>query len=176
MKDSFKEIENIGGKKIQKESKEDRELRIAENYKKYNHKIREEDTLKELSLDQFQHNFVEAYSAVTKNSWNKDSRARGAILQLAEWFSGHITKQNLSEDKGIFLYGDFGTGKSSIMKAFNLMSTTKKFKIKSLKTFMLISPFFAFFSFKLSLNMTIIDNFLIKIFPGNLLFLKLKKL
>jgi DNA replication protein DnaC len=133
MKDSFKEIENIGGKKIQKESKEDRELRIADNYKNYNSKIREQETLKELSLDEFQRNFVEAYSAVTKNSWNKESRARGAILQLSEWFSGQITKQNLSQDKGVFLYGDFGTGKSSIMKAFNLLSTTKKFKIKSAK-------------------------------------------
>jgi DNA replication protein DnaC len=133
MEDSFKEIENIGGKKVLKESKEQRDLRIAGNYKNYNDKIREVNTLREPSLDEFQSNFVKAYSIVTKNSWNKDSQARGAILQLAEWFSGQIGTESLKSDKGIFLYGDFGTGKTSIMKAFNLLSATKTFKIKSAK-------------------------------------------
>lgn len=72
-------------------------------------------------------------------------------------------------------YEDQHINKYNIFKIKKVIDK-KKFKIKSLKTFMLISPFFAFFSFKLSLNMTMIDNFLIKIFPGNLLFLKLKKL
>ena len=133
MEESFKEIERIGGKKVQQESTEDRDQRILNNYQKYNDKIRQGNLLTDPSLNDFQNNFVAAYSAVTKNSWNKDSRARGAIVQLAEWFSGQISTPNLSADKGIYLYGDFGTGKTSVMKAFNLMSCTKKFKMKSSK-------------------------------------------
>ena len=72
-------------------------------------------------------------------------------------------------------YEDQHINKYNIFKIKKIIDK-KRFRVKSLKTFMLISPFFAFISFKLSLNMTIIDNFLIKIFPGNLLFLKLKKL
>jgi 2-polyprenyl-3-methyl-5-hydroxy-6-metoxy-1,4-benzoquinol methylase len=72
-------------------------------------------------------------------------------------------------------YEDQHINKYNIFKIKRIIDK-KRFRVKSLKTFMLISPFFAFISFKLSLNMTIIDNFLTKIFPGNLLFLKLKKL
>jgi len=72
-------------------------------------------------------------------------------------------------------YEDQHINKYNIFKIKKIIDK-KRFRVKSLKTFMLISPFFAFISFKLSLNMTIIDNFLTKIFPGNLLFLKLKKL
>ena len=52
----------------------------------------------------------------------------------------------------------------------------KKFKIVNLKTFIFLSPFLAFLSFKISLKFIKIDNFLTAIFPGNLLFIKLKKI
>jgi ubiquinone/menaquinone biosynthesis C-methylase UbiE len=72
-------------------------------------------------------------------------------------------------------YEDQHINKYNIFKIKKIVKKNK-FKIVSLKTFILVAPFFAFFSFKLSLKMSIIDNFLSKVFPGNLLFLKLKKI
>ena len=49
------------------------------------------------------------------------------------------------------------------------------FQIVELNSFMLISPFLAFISFKFAKSMIILDNFLTKFFPGFLIFCKLKK-
>lgn len=51
----------------------------------------------------------------------------------------------------------------------------KKFKINKCNSFMLISPFLAFISFKLSINFSKIEQILTKIFPGFLIFLELEK-
>jgi len=72
-------------------------------------------------------------------------------------------------------YEDQHINKYNIFKIKKIVKRNK-FKVESLKTFMLIAPFVAFFSFSLSLKMSLIDNLLAKILPGNLLFLKLKKL
>lgn len=52
---------------------------------------------------------------------------------------------------------------------------TKKFRIKSKKSFMLISPFLAIFSFKFSIWFSKYENLLINFFPGSLIFLELEK-
>ena len=49
------------------------------------------------------------------------------------------------------------------------------FQIVELNSFMLISPFLAFISFKFAKSMIILDNFLTKFIPGFLIFCKLKK-
>ncbi len=48
------------------------------------------------------------------------------------------------------------------------------FQVLKINTFILFSPFFAFFSFKLSKFMVSLDNKLTKFFPGFLLFLEAK--
>jgi ubiquinone/menaquinone biosynthesis C-methylase UbiE len=110
---------------------------------------------------------LEAYRTLKKN---------GELIittpnYLSTWPILELILNNFAEVS----YEDQHINKYNIFKIKKIIDK-KKFRIKSLKTFMLISPFFAFFSFRLSLNMTVIDNFLTKIFPGNLLFLKLKKL
>ena len=49
------------------------------------------------------------------------------------------------------------------------------FQIIELRSFILLSPFLAFFTFNFAKSMTFLDNFLTKFFPGFLLFCKLKK-
>ena len=51
----------------------------------------------------------------------------------------------------------------------------KGFNVSEINSFMLISPFLAIISFKLSLHMLKFDNFFTRFFPGFLLFLKGKK-
>ena len=60
---------------------------------------------------------------------------------------------------------------------FNINKITNKLKIKIVEknTFMLIGPFLAFFSFKISTLWIIVDNFLTKIFPGFLIYVKIIK-
>lgn len=63
---------------------------------------------------------------------------------------------------------------------FNYLNLNKiieldKYFICSKQSFIYISPFLAFFSFKLSLMISKIENFIFKFFPGFLLFMKLKK-
>ena len=52
----------------------------------------------------------------------------------------------------------------------------KKFKIISIKSFILLGPFLSFFSFNFYKKFSFIDKILTYIFPGNLIFLKIKKL
>ena len=52
---------------------------------------------------------------------------------------------------------------------------TNNFKISSLKSFILFSPFIAIISFKISQKFIKFDNFFTKVLPGHLLFLNLKK-
>ena len=51
----------------------------------------------------------------------------------------------------------------------------KKFKIKACKSFMLLSPFLAIFSFNFSILFSKIESVLTKFFPGFLLFIELEK-
>jgi len=46
------------------------------------------------------------------------------------------------------------------------------FEVLELKSFMLISPFLAFISFKFAKSMIAFDNFLTSLFPGFLIFCK----
>ena len=50
------------------------------------------------------------------------------------------------------------------------------FQVLELKSFILLSPFLAFFKFNFAKSMITFDNFLTKFFPGFLIFCKLKKL
>ena len=52
----------------------------------------------------------------------------------------------------------------------------RKFKIVSIKSFILIGPFLSFISFSFFKKFSFIDKVLTYIFPGNLIFLKIKKL
>ena len=52
----------------------------------------------------------------------------------------------------------------------------KKFKIVSIKSFILFGPFLSFISFNFYKKFSFIDRILTYIFPGNLIFLKIKKL
>ena len=52
----------------------------------------------------------------------------------------------------------------------------KKFEIKNINSFILFGPFLSFISFNLYKKFSLIDKVLTKIFPGYLLFLKIKKL
>ncbi len=132
MKDLNEELSKMGMKLSSQESNEDREARIKKNYDEYMRKLNVRKP-SELTLEMYRQGFNRAYFQATGNAWNKDSNARAAIVQLAQWFSGEISMPHLKPDKGVFLYGTFGTGKTSIMKAFNLMTNTKKFKMKSSK-------------------------------------------
>ena len=60
---------------------------------------------------------------------------------------------------------------------FNINKINKKLKLRILekKTFILIGPFLAFFSFKISRLWIKFDNFLTKIFPGFLIYVKIIK-
>ena len=49
------------------------------------------------------------------------------------------------------------------------------FQIIELRSFILFSPFLAFFTFNFAKSTILFDNFLTKFFPGFLLFCKLKK-
>ncbi len=52
----------------------------------------------------------------------------------------------------------------------------KKFKIISIKSFILLGPFLSFISFNFYKKFSFIDKILSYIFPGSLIFLKIKKL
>ncbi len=132
MKDLSEELKRMGMQVSSNESKEARDQRISKNIQIYRDKLKIKKP-SELTLQMYRRRFSEAYFQVTGNAWNKQSEARGAIVQLAQWFSGEISMPNIKADKGIYLYGGFGTGKTSIMKAFNLMTNTRKFKMKSSK-------------------------------------------
>ena len=51
----------------------------------------------------------------------------------------------------------------------------KRFRVKQLNSFMVLSPFLAFFSFKFSIFFSKYENLLTKIFPGFLLFIEIEK-
>lgn len=51
----------------------------------------------------------------------------------------------------------------------------KRFRIKQLNSFILLSPFLAFISFKFSIFFSKYENLLTKIFPGFLLFIEIEK-
>jgi len=72
-------------------------------------------------------------------------------------------------------YHDQHITKFSVLKIKNKIDQ-KKFKINKLKSFLLISPFVAFISFKLSLKFLKIDSLLTKIIPGHLIYLELQKI
>ena len=59
----------------------------------------------------------------------------------------------------------------------NIKKITKKLRLRILekKTFMLIGPFLAFFSFRISKLWINFDKFLTKIFPGFLIYVKIIK-
>ena len=51
----------------------------------------------------------------------------------------------------------------------------KKFRVKNRKSFMLVSPFLAIFSFKFSIWFSKYEHFIINFFPGSLIFIELEK-
>ena len=114
MKDLNEELSKMGMKLSSQESNEDREARIKKNYDEYMRKLNVRKP-SELTLEMYRQGFNRAYFQATGNAWNKDSNARAAIVQLAQWFSGEISMPHIKSDKGIFLYGTFGTGKTSII-------------------------------------------------------------
>jgi len=62
--------------------------------------------------------------------------------------------------------------KFNIKKIINL----KKFKVESINSFILFGPFLSFISFNLYKKFSLIDKVLTKFFPGNLIFIKIKKI
>ncbi|AFS48008.1 methyltransferase family protein [alpha proteobacterium HIMB5] len=61
--------------------------------------------------------------------------------------------------------------KYNILKIIN----PKKFRVKKIESFMLISPFLAIFSFKFSIWLSKYERFITKFFPGSLIFVELEK-
>jgi cyclopropane fatty-acyl-phospholipid synthase-like methyltransferase len=51
----------------------------------------------------------------------------------------------------------------------------KKFKVNMCNSFVLFSPFIAFFSFKLAINLSKFENLFTKLIPGFLLFIEIEK-
>ena len=52
----------------------------------------------------------------------------------------------------------------------------KKFKVTNISTYIFLSPFLAFFSFRLAISFLKIDNFLTYFFPGHSIYLELEKI
>ena len=71
-------------------------------------------------------------------------------------------------------YEDQHINKFNFLKIKKIINK-KKFKIKSCSSFILFSPFMAFFSFNLSMLVSKYENLFTKFFPGFLLFIEIEK-
>ena len=88
-----------------------------------------------------------------------------SLWPLLEFFLNKVSKVNYAHEH------------INKFNKYRLRNVMKKngFEISELKSFMLISPFLAFISFKFAKSMIVFDNFLTNYFPGFLIFCKLTK-
>ena len=114
-------------KRLQEEAIEKRAKEYRRNYLE---KLRQGTHVQENSAEFMKQMFTAEFYKVAGHTWNKQGKARETIEQLCYYFADD-PRCKWNRDKGIFLYGGFGTGKTTIMKTMNRLTRTKKFLMKS---------------------------------------------